>query len=124
MTGSTSVMPYGVWRLACVSTLPKASSSDAGTGAPADIRSRTRDRASRWLESRSALVAITRRSADGEAKTMRASTAAAASASRDAVRVSGAVTSMSGTDDPSPSAGPRRENGANAATNVSSGCRS
>ena len=97
---------------------------DTGTGAPADISSRTRDSASRWLESSSELVATTRRNAAGDAKTTRASTAAAASANREAVSVSGAVTSMSGTDDPSPSAGPSSEKGAKAATNVSSACRS
>ena len=60
------------------------------------------------------------RSAAGAANTSEASTAAMASASARAVSVPGLVTSMSGTTEAIPSAGPKRANGAKAATRRSS----
>ena len=59
-------------------------------------------------------------SAAGEANTIVASTATAASPSAAAVSVAGAATSMSGTTDEMPIAGPYSANGANAATSRSS----
>ena len=61
-------------------------------------------------------MASTLASAAGEAKTTVASTAAAASASAAAVSVPGRVTSVAGTADGTPSAGPYSANGAKAAT--------
>ena len=121
VTGSASVIPYGVCRSAFGSTSATRCSRASETGAPAERTSRIRSRARRWSADSSAAVAATFRSAAGEAKTRVASIAAAASASAPAVSVPGFVTSMSGTEAPMPSAGPYSANGANAATNRSSG---
>ena len=83
-----------------------ARSSGAGTGAPALISSRTPASASRCAGVSAPAVATTLRSEAGEAKTSVASTAAAASASLAASSVAGCVTSMSGTAEAIPIAGP------------------
>ena len=118
-TGKASVIPYGVCRAAFGSTRPTWRSSRAGTGAPADITSRTPSRAACCAWPSAPAVATTFRSAAGEAKTTVASTAAAASASAAAVSVPGAVTVMSGTTAPTPRAGPYSAKGAKAATSRS-----
>ena len=104
MTGSASVIPYGVCGVACGSTSRSACRSDAGTGAPADTTRRTPARAARCAASSSDAVATTVRSAAGEAKIIVASTAATASASAAAVSAPGLRTA--GTADGIPSAGP------------------
>jgi hypothetical protein len=119
VTGSASVIPYGVCISAAGSTSRSRRSSAAGTGAPADMSSRTPASADSWSAVSPPAVATTRRSAAGAAKTTVASTARTASARRAAVSVPGAVTSTSGTEEAMPSAGPRMANGANAATNRS-----
>ena len=53
VTGSASVMPYGVCASACGSTSRTARSRAAGTGAPADISSRTPPSAARCSSVRS-----------------------------------------------------------------------
>ena len=121
MTGSASVMPYGVCNSAFGISAWTRRSSVTGTGAPADNTVRTPASAERCSEPSRSAVSTTLRRAAGEAKITVASTACTASARAVAVRVAGRVTSMSGTAAAMPSAGPYRANGAKAATSRSSG---
>ena len=106
VTGSTSVMPYGVCARAAGSRASTSRRSRCGIGAPALMSSRTEPRAARWPAVELALrvdhlAKRGRRGPDQGGVYGRA-----ASASRAAVRVAGAVTSMSGTAEAMPMAGP------------------
>ena len=121
VSGRASVIPYGVWSSAYGKTSLRRRKSATETGAPAESTSRMRLRAEDCPAVSSPAVATTFRRAAGDAKTRVASTAAAASANRAALRVPGFVTSICGTAAPIPKAGPYSANGANAATSRSLG---
>lgn len=99
-------MPYGVWGSALGMTSPARRSTSGETGAPADISRRTLRSAARCEGVMSDAVAATLARAAGEANTSDAPIDSAAAPSAAAVSEPGEVTSMSGTTEAMPMAGP------------------
>ena len=123
VTGSASVIPYGVCSVAFGQSARRP--LRAGRQGPA-----RRPRAAAARRPSASVRSASRSAAGGQHVAQRRAarrrppwrrSARTASASAVAVRVPGAVTSMAGTTEASPSAGPSRANGAKAATSRSSG---